>query len=137
MTTSSTREKLPWLKKQIFFWAVNLGLKFRLTGNSRFYKFRLGIARKLIFNKWKEALGGEVRGCFGKWCSLQSRLERIFWAAGIPVLQGYGLTETSPVIAVNPLRIPDIKFETVGPILDGVEVKIADDGEIPARGRTS
>lgn len=127
-------KNLPWLKKQIFFWAVNLGLRFRLTGNTRFYRFRLGIARKLVFNKWKEALGGELRVLVSGGAALQSRLERIFWAAGIPVLQGYGLTETSPVIAVNPLRIPDIKFETVGPILDGVEVKIADDGEILCKG---
>lgn len=127
-------KNLPWLKKQIFFWAVILGLKFRLTGNSRFYKFRLGIARKLVFNKWKDALGGELRVLVSGGAALQSRLERIFWAAGIPVLQGYGLTETSPVIAVNPFRIPDIRFETVGPILENVEVKIADDGEILCKG---
>jgi long-chain acyl-CoA synthetase len=130
----SKGKNLPWLKKQIFFWAVALGLKFRLTGNSRFYRFRLGIARRLVFNKWKEALGGELRVLVSGGAALQSRLERIFWAAGIPVLQGYGLTETSPVIAVNPLRIPDIRFETVGPILEGVEVKIDDDGEILCKG---
>ena len=127
-------KNLPWLKRQIFFWAVILGLKFRLTGNTKFYKFRLGIARRLVFDKWKEALGGELRVLVSGGAALQSRLERIFWAAGIPVLQGYGLTETSPVIAVNPFRIPDIKFETVGPVLDGVEVKIADDGEILCKG---
>ncbi len=130
----SKGKNLPWLKKQIFFWAVALGLKFRLTGNSSFYRFRLGIARRLVFNKWKEALGGELRVLVSGGAALQSRLERIFWAAGIPVLQGYGLTETSPVIAVNPLRIPDIRFETVGPILEGVEVKIDEDGEILCKG---
>ncbi len=127
-------KNLPWLSKQVFFWAVLLGLKFRLTGNSRFYRFRLGIARKLVFNKWKEALGGELRVLVSGGAALQSRLERIFWAAGIPVLQGYGLTETSPVIAVNPLSIPDIRFETAGPIIENVEVKIADDGEILCKG---
>ncbi|MCI0522606.1 MAG: long-chain fatty acid--CoA ligase [Bacteroidales bacterium] len=127
-------KNLPWLKKQIFFWAVNLGLKFRLNGNSAFYRFRLGIARKLIFRKWQEALGGELRVLVSGGAALQARLERIFWAADIPVLQGYGLTETSPVIAVNPLRIPDIKFETVGPIIENVKVKIADDGEILCKG---
>ncbi len=127
-------ERLPFIKKQIFFWAVKLGMKFRLTGNSKFYKFRLGIARKLIFKKWKEALGGELGVLVSGGAALQSRLERIFWAAEIPVLQGYGLTETSPVIAVNPLRIPEIKFETVGPILEGVQVKIGDDGEILCQG---
>lgn len=127
-------KNLPWMKKQIFFWAVILGLKYRITGNSRFYRFRLGIARKLVFNKWKEALGGELRVLVSGGAALQSRLERIFWAAGIPVLQGYGLTETSPVIAVNPFRIPDIMFETVGPVLEDVEVKIDEDGEILCKG---
>ncbi len=127
-------KNLPWLSKQVFFWAVDLGLRYRLAGNSRFYRFRLGVARRLVFNKWKEALGGELRVIVSGGAALQSRLERIFWAAGIPVLQGYGLTETSPVIAVNPLRIPDIRFETVGPVLQDVEVKIADDGEVLCKG---
>ncbi len=125
---------LPWLKRKIFFWAVNLGLKFQLHGNSSFYKFRLGIARKLIFSKWKEALGGELQVMVSGGAALQSRLEKVFWAAGLPVIQGYGLTETSPVIAVNPFRIDEIGFGTVGPVIEGVEVKIADDGEILCRG---
>lgn len=125
---------LPWLKKRIFFWAVNLGLKFKLKGNSKFYKFRLGIARKLIFSKWKEALGGELQVLVSGGAALQSRLEKIFWAAGIPIIQGYGLTETSPVIAVNPFRIDEIGFGTCGPVIEGCEVKIADDGEILCKG---
>jgi long-chain acyl-CoA synthetase len=125
---------LPWIKKQIFFWAVNLGLKFKLKGNSGFYKFRLKIARKLIFSKWKEALGNELQVMVSGGAALQGRLEKIFWAAGIPVIQGYGLTETSPVIAVNPLRIDEIRFGTVGPVIEDVEVKIAEDGEILCRG---
>jgi long-chain acyl-CoA synthetase len=125
---------LPWIKKNIFFWAVNLGLKFRLKGNSSFYKFRLGIARKLIFSKWKEALGGELQVLVSGGAALQSRLEKIFWAAGIPVIQGYGLTETSPVISVNPLRIDEIGFGTCGPVIEDVEVKIAEDGEVLCRG---
>lgn len=127
-------KNLPWLKKQIFFWAVNLGLKFRLEGNSAFYNFKLKIARKLIFSKWQEALGNEVRVMVSGGAALQSRLERIFWAAGLPVLQGYGLTETSPVIAVNPFRMGEIKFGTVGPVIKDVEVKIAEDGEILCKG---
>ena len=125
---------LPWIKKKIFFWAVNLGLKFKLRGNSQFYKFRLGIARKLIFSKWQEALGGELQVMVSGGAALQSRLERIFWAAGLPIIQGYGLTETSPVIAVNPFRVDEIGFGTVGPVIEGVEVKIAEDGEILCRG---
>ena len=125
---------LPWLKKKIFFWAVNLGLKFKLKGNSQFYKFRLKIARKLIFSKWQEALGGELQVLVSGGAALQSRLEKIFWAAGIPVIQGYGLTETSPVIAVNPFRIDEIGFGTCGPVIEGVEVRIAEDGEILCKG---
>ncbi|HLN20055.1 MAG TPA: long-chain fatty acid--CoA ligase [Bacteroidales bacterium] len=130
----SKGRSLSFIKKKIFFWAVNLGLKFRLKGNSKFYKFRLKVARKLIFRKWKEALGNELAVVVSGGAALQSRLERIFWAAGIPIIQGYGLTETSPVIAVNPLRIDEIKFETVGPVLNGVSVKIAEDGEILSKG---
>jgi len=125
---------LSLVKKSIFFWAVNLGLKFKLKGNSSFYKFRLKIARKLIFSKWQEALGGEIQVLVSGGAALQSRLEKIFWAAGIPVIQGYGLTETSPVIAVNPFRIDEIGFGTCGPVIEGCEVKIADDGEILCRG---
>ena len=125
---------LPWIKKRIFFWAVNLGLKFRLKGNSQFFKFRLKIARKLVFSKWKEALGGELQVLVSGGAALQSRLEKIFWAAGIPIIQGYGLTETSPVISVNPLRIDEIGFGTCGPVIEGVEVRIAADGEILCKG---
>ena len=125
---------LSWLKRRIFFWAVDLGLKFKLKGNSSFYKFRLKIARKLIFSKWQEALGGELQVLVSGGAALQSRLEKIFWAAGIPVIQGYGLTETSPVIAVNPFRIDEIGFGTCGPVIEGCEVKIADDGEILCKG---
>jgi long-chain acyl-CoA synthetase len=127
-------KNLPWMKKQIFFWAINLGLKFRIEGNSAFYKFRLGIARKLIFSKWKEALGNEVVVMSAGGAALQGRLEKIFWAAGLPVIQGYGLTETSPVISVSPFRIGEIKFGTVGPVIENVEVKIAEDGEILTKG---
>ncbi|HEX7492823.1 MAG TPA: long-chain fatty acid--CoA ligase, partial [Bacteroidales bacterium] len=127
-------KSLSFIKRKIFFWAVNLGLKFRLKGNSAFYKFRLKIARRLIFSKWREALGNEIVVIVSGGAALQSRLERIFWAAGIPVIQGYGLTETSPVISVNPLRIDEIKFETVGPVLQDVKVKIAEDGEILSKG---
>lgn len=130
----SKGRSLPLIQKKIFFRAVGLGLRYRQNGNSSFYKLKLRLARKLIFSKWKQALGNELTVVVSGGAALQSRLEKIFWAAGIPIIQGYGLTETSPVIAVNPLRIDDLKLETVGPILNGVKVKIADDGEILAKG---
>lgn len=130
----SKGRNLAFPKRQIFFWAVNLGLKFRLKGNSAFYRFRLRFARRLVFSKWQEAMGGELQVMVSGGAALQPRLEKIFWAAGLPVVQGYGLTETSPVIAVNPFRIDEIRLGTVGPVLEGVELRIADDGEILCRG---
>jgi len=94
----------------------------------------LQLADKLVFVKWREALGGKLRVVVSGGAALQPRLARIFTAAGIPVLEGYGLTETSPVIAVNTLEKGYRKFGTVGKPLDNVEVKIADDGEILVKG---
>jgi long-chain acyl-CoA synthetase len=126
---------LKGIKKIIFFWAVSLGLKFSDTGNGWWYNFRLKIARKLIFSKWQQALGGNIKFIMTGGAAIQVRLARIFWAAGLPVLEGYGLTETSPVISVNYFDIPEnVRFGTVGPPIEGVEVKIAEDGEILARG---
>ncbi len=127
-------KNLSGIKKSLFFWAVNLGHKYELEGKSAFYKFKLGIARKLIFSKWQEALGGNLGLMVSGSAALQPRLARIFWAAGLPIIEGYGLTETSPVIAVNPFKIGDVMFGTVGPAIPGVEIKIADDGEILTRG---
>ncbi|NOY37191.1 MAG: long-chain fatty acid--CoA ligase [Chlorobi bacterium] len=126
---------LSYLKKQIFFWAVNLGLKFKLHGgNSWFYKIRHRVADKLIFSKWREALGGNTKVIVSGGAALQPRLATIFWAADIKVLEGYGLTETSPVIAVNNLVTGQVMVGTVGPPIEKVEVKIADDGEILCKG---
>ncbi|HDZ41287.1 MAG TPA: long-chain fatty acid--CoA ligase [Bacteroidetes bacterium] len=127
-------QALSGIKKQLFFWAVRLGLKFELKGKSAFYRAKLALANKIIFSKWREALGGEIEIIVSGGAAIQPRLERIFWAAGLPIIAGYGLTETSPVIAVNPFRTNDIMFGTVGPPLPGVEVKIAEDGEILTRG---
>jgi long-chain acyl-CoA synthetase len=128
-------KELPFLKKKIFFWAVNLGLKFKLHGeNSKWYYMKLKIADKLIFSKWREALGGNVKIIVSGGAALQPRLATIFWAAKIPVLEGYGLTETSPVIAVGNLNTMEIKFGAIGPVINGVEVKISDDGEILCKG---
>jgi long-chain acyl-CoA synthetase len=125
---------LPYIKKQIFFWAVNLGLRYDPHHNSGWYNFRLKIADKLIFSKWRAGLGGNIKIIVSGGAALQPRLAHIFWAAGIKVLEGYGLTETSPVIAVNNLNTMEVKFGTVGPLLENIEVKIADDGEILSRG---
>ncbi|WP_209319829.1 AMP-dependent synthetase/ligase [Ancylomarina longa] len=128
-------KSLSFPKKSIFLWAVNLGQKYELNGaNGWWYEFKLKIARKLIFIKWQEALGGNIQFMCSGGAALQVRLERLFWAAGIPVQEGYGLTETSPIIAANQNAYPDVRFGTVGPVLEGVEVKIAEDGEILARG---
>lgn len=125
---------LKGIKKQIFFWAVNLGFKYNPNGNSTWYNLKLKIADKLVFKKWRAALGGRLQIVVSGGAALQPRLAHIFWAAGIKVLEGYGLTETSPVIAVNNLTRWEILFGTVGPVIDGVEVKIADDGEILCKG---
>lgn len=126
--------KLKGFKKQIFFWAVNIGLKYELEGKNFIYKIQLAIARKLVFKKWKQALGENLDIIVSGGAALQPRLNRIFWAAGFRVLEGYGLTETSPVISVSTLKAGEIKFGTVGPILQGISVKIAEDGEILCKG---
>ncbi|MQY79436.1 MAG: AMP-binding protein, partial [Bacteroidetes bacterium] len=128
-------KELTFLKKNIFFWAVNLGLKFKLhRKNSWWYYLKLKLADKLIFSKWREALGGNTKIIVSGGAALQPRLATIFWAANIPILEGYGLTETSPVIAAGNLNTMEIKFGAVGPVINEVEVKIADDGEILCRG---
>lgn len=128
-------KELTGIKKGLFFWAVNLGFRFELNNaNGWWYGVQLKIADKLIFSKWREALGGNIDLIVSGGASLQARLARIFKAARIPILEGYGLTETSPVIAVNHPKYPLLKFGTTGPILDNVEVKIAEDGEILMKG---
>jgi long-chain acyl-CoA synthetase len=130
-----TGRKLKGIKRFFFFWAVSLGLKYELNGaNGWWYELRLKLARKLVFTKWQAALGGNFKVIVSGGAALQPRLARIFSAAGIPVLEGYGLTETSPVIAVNNFRPGEWAFGTVGPPLDNTEVRIADDGEILCKG---
>ncbi|HSZ26252.1 MAG TPA: long-chain fatty acid--CoA ligase [Cytophagaceae bacterium] len=123
------------VKKALFFWALNLGLKYNLQGgNGFFYDIQLAIANKLIFSKWREALGGNIKAIVSGSAPLQPRLARVFWSAQIPVMEGYGLTETSPVISVNRCQPAENRIGTVGPLIQGVEVKIASDGEILTRG---
>ena len=127
--------ELTGIKKKLFFWAVNLGLKFEPYGqNGWWYEFQLKIARKLIFSKWQEGLGGNLEIMVSGSAALQTRLTRIFAAAGLPIMEGYGLTETSPVISVNDMRNGGFRVGTVGKIINNVEVKIAEDGEILVKG---
>ena len=127
--------QLTGVKRKLFFWALNLGLNYEMDGkNGAWYELQLKIANKLVFSKWREALGGNILAIVSGGAALQPRLARVFWAAGMPVLEGYGLTETSPVINVNGLRKGEAKFTTVGRTIKDVEVKIADDGEILCKG---
>ena len=131
----SKGKKLSGIKKTLFFWAVSLGLKYKPFGeNGWFYEKKLSIADKLIFSKWRAALGGNVKivGCGG--ASLQSRLERVFWAAGIKIINMYGLTETSPIITINRTHKGGVKLGSVGTMIEDVEVKIENDGEILCKG---
>lgn len=126
---------LTGIKKALFFWAVEVGLKYEPYGaNGPIYAAKLWLARKLIFSKWKAGLGGRLGLMVSGSAAIQPRLARVFAAAGIPVMEGYGLTETSPVIAVNDERNGGFRIGTVGRPLKGVEVKIAQDGEILCKG---
>lgn len=126
---------LKGIKKTLFFWAVNLGLKYEPYGrNGWWYEFQLKLARKLIFSKWQEGLGGNLKLMVSGSAALQTRLNRVFAAANLPIMEGYGLTETSPVISVNDMRDYGYKIGTVGKIIDNVDVKIAEDGEILVKG---
>ncbi|WP_374959926.1 AMP-dependent synthetase/ligase [Gilvibacter sp.] len=126
---------LTGIKKKLFFWAVSLGLKWKPYGqNGGLYEFKLKIARKLIFSKWQEALGGNLQAIASGSAALQPRLARVFNAAGCPVFEGYGLTETSPVVSVNDMRNGGLRIGTVGKMLPDTEVKIAEDGEILVKG---
>ncbi|MGA9637829.1 AMP-dependent synthetase/ligase [Flavobacterium sp.] len=127
--------ELSGIKRKLFYWAINLGLRYEPYGaNGFWYELQLKIARKLIFSKWKEGLGGNLELMVSGSAALQPRLCRVFAAAEIPVMEGYGLSETSPVIAVNDMRNRGFKIGTVGKPIGEVEVKIAQDGEILCKG---
>ena len=128
-------EELSGVKQNLFYWAVNIGLKYEpYRQNGAWYEFKLKVAKKLILSKWKEALGGNLELICSGSAPLQPRLQRVFTAAGMTLVEGYGLTETSPVISVCDMRSNNFKIGTVGKIIDGVQVKIADDGEILCKG---
>ena len=126
---------LKGIKKKLFFWAIELGLNYKPYGeNGWWYEFQLKIARKLIFSKWRAALGGELEVVASGSAALQTRLAKVFNAAGIPIMEGYGLTETSPVVSVNDMRNKHFRIGSVGKIIKDTEVRIASDGEILVKG---
>ena len=126
---------LTGIKKKLFFWAVELGLKYQPYGkNGWWYEKQLALANKLIFSKWREALGGNLKVIASGSAALQPRLARVFTAAQIPIMEGYGLTETSPVVSVNDMRNHGFRIGTVGKPINDTEVKIASDGEILIKG---
>jgi len=128
-------EELNGIKQKLFYWAVEIGLQYEPYGQNGFiYNLKHAIAKKLILSKWKEGLGGNLELIASGSAALQPRLARVFTAAGMTLVEGYGLTETSPVISVNDMRKGKFKIGTVGKIIDGVEVKIAKDGEILCKG---
>ena len=127
--------ELTGIKQKLFYWAVDLGLKYEPYGQNGFiYEMKLAIARKLIFSKWKEALGGNLELISSGSAALQPRLARVFSAAGMTIAEGYGMTESSPVITVSEEANRGNKFGCVGRAIDGVEIKIAEDGEILCKG---
>jgi len=131
----SKGSSLTGIKKKLFYWAVELGLRYKPYGeNGLLYELKLRIARKLIFSKWKEALGGNLEAICSGSAPLQPRLARVFNAAGIVLAEGYGLTETSPVLTVSDIRNKGLRIGCVGKPIDGVEIKIAEDGEIICKG---
>jgi long-chain acyl-CoA synthetase len=127
--------ELKGVKKKLFFWAHGLAERYEINKPmGAWYNMQLSLANKLIFSKWREALGNKIIGIASGGAACQVRLIRIFTAAGIPILEGYGLTETSPVISVNRTELENRYFGTVGPLIPGVEVRIAEDGEILCKG---
>ena len=127
--------ELTGVKRKLFFWAHGLAEKFEINKNQgAWYNMQLALANKIIFSKWREALGNNIRCIVSGGAACQVRLIRIFSAAKIVIMEGYGLTETSPVIAVNRYNEDERMFGTVGPLIDNVEVKIAEDGEILCKG---
>jgi long-chain acyl-CoA synthetase len=123
------------IKKKLFFWAVNLGQQYDIRKKGSIaYRLQLALANKLVFKKWRQALGNEIHCIATGAAACPVKLIRIFTAAGIPILEGYGQTETSPVVSVNRLNPGQRMFGTVGPVIEGVQVKIAEDGEILCKG---
>ncbi|MEI3801809.1 long-chain acyl-CoA synthetase [Chitinophaga ginsengisegetis] len=131
----TTGLELKGIKRALFFWAVDIGKRYEINKDQgAWYNLQLKLANKLVFSKWRAALGGNIQCIVNGAAACQVRLLKIFTAGGIPILEGYGLTETSPVISVNRFNEEDRMFGTVGPVINGVEVKLAEDGEILCKG---
>jgi len=131
----NTALDLKGIKRALFFWALNLGKQFdNVQKGSLWYRFQLWLANKLVFSKWRAALGGKVKAVVVGSAACQERLTKIFTAANIVIMEGYGLTETSPVVSVNRFESENRRVGTIGTLIDHVEVKIAEDGEILTRG---
>lgn len=128
-------QSLTGIKRKLFFWSLNLADQYKpYKANGWFYEFKLSIARKLVFSKWKDGLGGNIEVISSGSAALQSKLSRIYNAAGIAVMEGYGLTETSPVVSVNEIENNGFRIGTVGKVLEETEIKIANDGEVMIKG---
>lgn len=133
----TTGRNLKGIKKKLFFWAVSLAEKYdNNKSGGAWYDMQLSLANKLIFKKWREALGGNVQFVLSGGAACQEKILRIFNAAGIPVYEGYGPTENSPIISVNRKGPGGNIFGTVGPVLNGVNLRLADDGEICVNGKS-
>lgn len=131
----ATGRKMKGFKRIIYFWGIGTALKYNVDSkNSLWYKWQHFFLDKLVFKKWREALGGNFKVVVSGGAALQPRLKKFFWAINVPILEGYGLTETSPVIAVSHFDDKGVKLKSVGPVLGGVTVKIANDGEILCKG---
>jgi long-chain acyl-CoA synthetase len=127
--------ELQGIKKKLFFWALDLGYRYKINGeNGWWYEFQLSIANRLIFSKWREVMGNEVLHIGVGGAALQPKMERVFWAAGIKLINMYGLTETSPIITINRNASPLLKLGTVGAVINGVTLKLDDSGEILCKG---
>lgn len=127
--------ELTGIKRAMFFWALRLGKEYdNVNRGSAWYRMQLWLANKLVFSKWREALGGNIKAIVTGSAACQERLIRIFTAAGVVIMEGYGLTETSPVITVNRFESEGRRIGTIGPLIDNVEVKLAEDGEILCKG---
>ncbi len=127
--------KLTSVKKKLFFWALNLGYNYKIESkNGPWYELQLKLANKIIFSKWREAMGGNIEAIGIGGAALNPKLEKVFWAAGIKLLNMYGLTETSPIITINRQQLPNLRLGSVGSVIKDVVVKIADDGEVLCKG---